>query len=619
MKTSLLSVFALVIGISVSAQKIAQPSAENQKVKLEKRSNLVIDETTNPSAVYKPGDAIMAAPGVIETPVGLSYYDLPSNAAVANRLYAYPDGTVAAVWTMGFGTTTSFADRGTGYNYFDGTAWGDMPTARIASETAKNGWPCYSPLGAGEVIISHTGAPGLYLTKRPVKGEGTWTSTLIPTTANYTWPRAITNGNTIHLLVNSGALANGLTNALYYYRSTDGGATFTGPTIIPGLDAATIGLHTNFTGIGGDSYGWAAPRGDSIAFVVSDSWGGVWGFKSFDAGLTWTKVTAFQFPSTAVADVIYPSEDDNTALAMDKSGKLHFAFGRMRVSDADLATAGGSYYPFTDGLIYWNEDMPVLDTTQLGNIDTLYAHGNWIANMQDYNNNEVIDFPDYTSPNLPFGKYENSMSSQPQIAIDNNDNIFVSFSQCREDLISTGATPSAQIYRHLFLTSKMANEGAWIEPRDLTDDIEHSFDECVFASMSYSMNDRLHLLYQVDPEPGMALRGDLDPTYTDNYYNYLTFPTFVSTKPADIAKDVMVSPNPATEYANVQVLLNNSSKVEVNVYDVMGKLVSNNNYGVQSTGYHTYKVNTSSLTGGIYLFTVKIGNSQTSKKVIVNN
>ena len=619
MKTTLLTIFALVIGISVSAQKIPQASAANLSVKAEKRSNVMPDETINFSTAYSPGHFPLAAPGVTETPIGMTLYDLPSNAATQNRIYAYPDGTVGATWTTGW-VATAFNDRGTGYNYFNGTTWGDIPTARIASETVKNGWPSYAPLGAtGEMVVSHTGTPGLYFTRRAVKGTGAWTTSLIPTTAAYTWPRAITNGshNTIHILVNTGALYQGLTNALVYYRSTDGGTTFTGPTMIPGLDAASLGLHTNFTGIGGDSYSWGAPRGDSLCFVVTDSWGGIYAFKSYDNGLNWTKITAFNFPTTVVADVIYATADDNSAIAMDKHGKIHIAIGRMRVSDADLVTAGASYYPFTDGLLYWNESMPVWDTTQLNQPDTLIAHGQWLANMVDYDNSGAIEFPSYTSPNLPMGKYENSLSSQPQIAIDNNDNIFVAFSQCREDLINSGATPSAQVYRHLFMTSKMHNEGVWIDPRDLTDDIEHAYDECVYPSMSYSMNDKLHLIYQLDPEPGMALRGDLDPTYTDNYQNYLTFPTFVSTKPVDISKDVTVSPNPATDHANVLVSLTDSKKVEVSVYNVVGKLIMTNNYGQQTTGYHTFKVNTSSLPSGMYLFTVKIGNEVTSRKVVV--
>jgi hypothetical protein len=618
-KTSLLSVFALVIGISVSAQKIAQPSADKQKIKIEMQREIILDESGNTSAVYVPGSQIKSFPGVNEAPIGLSLYDLQSNASVQNRIYAYPDGTVGAVWTQGNipGTANAFNDRGTGYNYFDGASWGPIPTTRISSETLKNGWPSYAPLGNGEIIISHTGASGLYLTKRPEKGTGAWTSTLIPVTAAFTWPRAITDGNSIHLLVNSGAVYQGLTNALLYYRSTNGGTSFTGPTILPGLAASDLPLNADFTGIGGDSYAWGAPRGDSLCFVVTDGFGGIWAFKSFDNGLNWSKVTVFNFPNLVV-NVDYATTDDKSAIAMDKMGKVHVVSGRMRYNDDDLTNTTVGVYFYTDGLVYWNENMPALDTAQLANLDTLDAHGNLIAYMQDYNGNGEIDFPAATSPNYPFGRYAfSSLSSMPQIAIDNHDNIFVSFSQCREDLVSSGATPSAQLYRHLFLTKKMASVGEWIEPRDLTDDIEHSFDECVFASMSYSMDDKLHFIYQLDPEPGMAINGDLDPNYTDNYMNYLTFPTFVSTKPVDIAKDVMVSPNPASEYANVQVLVNAASKVSVNVFDVMGKLVMDENYGQQTAGYHTYKVNTSSLNSGIYLFTVKIGNSQTSRKVVV--
>jgi hypothetical protein len=49
----------------------------------------------------------------------------------------------------------------------------------------------------------------------------------------------------------------------------------------------------------------------------------------------------------------------------------------------------------------------------------------------------------------------------------------------------------------------------------------------------------------------------------------------------------------------------------------MGKFVIKNNYGVQTSGNHTFKVNTSSLTGGMYLFTVKTADSQISRKVVV--
>ena len=98
---------------------------------------------------------------------------------------------------------------------------------------------------------------------------------------------------------------------------------------------------------------------------------------------------------------------------------------------------------------------------------------------------------------------------------------------------------------------------------------------------------------------------------------YINFPTFVSTKPADVSKDVNVSPNPASDYADVKVTLKDSQKVTLNVFDVMGRLIASNNYGEMGIGNHTFKVNTENLPSGMYVFTVQVGSNQTSKKVIV--
>jgi len=202
------------------------------------------------------------------------------------------------------------------------------------------------------------------------------------------------------------------------------------------------------------------------------------------------------------------------------------------------------------------------------------------------------------------------------MVIDHNNNMFVSYSALREDLINSGANPNTQLYRHLYVVSKMNDQLEWMEPIDLNDDVMHSYDEVVWASMVSAADGNLHFLCQMDPEPGTSMGADADEP-GENYLTYITFPTFVSVKPADIAKDVTVSPNPANEFANVQVMLNNTGKVEIEVYDVMGKLLMTNNYGQQSTGSHIFKINTSSLPAGVYVFNVQAGGSQTSKKVIV--
>lgn len=80
-----------------------------------------------------------------EHQLGTSFYDLQSNYMLQNRICYNPsDGTIGVVWTKGM-DAPDFGDRGTGYNFFDGTSWLPEPEARI--ENAKTGWPNYAFLG----------------------------------------------------------------------------------------------------------------------------------------------------------------------------------------------------------------------------------------------------------------------------------------------------------------------------------------------------------------------------------------------------------------------------------------------------------------------------------------
>ena len=60
-------------------------------------------------------------------------YDLQSNSSVGDRIVVNADGSISAVWTFeptdGSGT---YLNRGTGYAYYNGSAWSAAPTARIA-------------------------------------------------------------------------------------------------------------------------------------------------------------------------------------------------------------------------------------------------------------------------------------------------------------------------------------------------------------------------------------------------------------------------------------------------------------------------------------------------------
>ena len=65
------------------------------------------------------------------------------------------DGTISAGWTMSAEFNTTYSDRGTGYNYFDGTSWGAQPAVRL--ENSRVRWPSIIALGNGsECAITHS-------------------------------------------------------------------------------------------------------------------------------------------------------------------------------------------------------------------------------------------------------------------------------------------------------------------------------------------------------------------------------------------------------------------------------------------------------------------------------
>ena len=78
----------------------------------------MFENTINPN-----GNTMPAAKS--QEQIGTTQYDLQTNQALgSSRLHLFDDGTLSAVWTMGFAGAEPWADRGTGYNYFDGTSWG---------------------------------------------------------------------------------------------------------------------------------------------------------------------------------------------------------------------------------------------------------------------------------------------------------------------------------------------------------------------------------------------------------------------------------------------------------------------------------------------------------------
>jgi len=628
MRKILLSFLALTLVLSVSAQKQKRAMIPQSLKNIAIQKHAAIDETTNLQNTVNP--YVNRAPwDQNEVEIGGTVYDLQSNAATpSNRLEVFNDGTIGATWTRGTGPT-AYADRGTGYNYFNGAAWGPSPTNRV--EAPRSGWPAYTACGpTGEAFVSHqSGTLPLGFYKREVKGTGEWVASSIAApagaSAGLLWPRMTSSGENnefLHLVAltapvaNGGQVYNGQDGALVYSRSTNAGATFSTPVVLEGMGS------NDYVAFGGDGYSITAV-GNNVAILCIDNWTDLFAMVSRDNGETWEKIIIWEHPiplwnNTATEDTIYCPDGSGHA-TFGPDGKLHVAFGVNRAMFEAGATAP-SWFPFVDGLAYWNEDMePWIGGDQVNalNPDLLWEAGNLIGYMIDMNNNGQLDWIGTAIENI--GLYYLSPTSMPQIIVDQYNDIWVVYTS-----ITEGYDNGAQQYRHLWATSSLDGGATWDQGQiHLSGDIIHMLDECVFPTMARENNGFrpvLSVMYQADAEPGLAVRGDEDqPGENIIYYTEIEKSTIGTGNSIAVAKEIKVAayPNPVSDETSLDITLSAQSNVTVEVYSVTGQKVIEQSIGNCPAGLSKHNVNVNGLNSGLYFVKVVAGTQSTTTKISV--
>lgn len=574
------------------------------------------NQTTIALPLIKPENRYIkrSGPTLEEFLLGNTFYDLQSNAtSPSNRLHLFPDGSMAAVWTRGI-TQPGFGDRGTGYNYFDGTSWGPSPVVRI--ESHRTGWPAYAPLGLnGEINVAHHNTAGLVVSKRSTKGSGAWTETILPgppAAVDISWPRMVTSGpdnSVVHIIASTWSAYQGLDLALLYYRSSDAGVTWDiTNSILPGMTSP------DFIGVSGDTWSFAEPQGDNLAFLVADSRHDMFIMRSADGGNTWEKITLWVHPFPGMADTPrFYCPDGAHHLAFDADGKLHVVFG---INASEVVAGASFWFPFVGGIGYWNEDMEpwlVTDTATL-NPDSLYQTGNLIAWPYDVNGNGQWDLLPGGSETL--GNYGVGSVSMPQIVIDDNNSILVVFSAVTEEFNS-----GSQNYRKLWAVASPDGGYTWGEFHHLTEDVVHLFDECVFPTVAARTNNYFHIIYQADEEPGMAVRGDMD-AFTENFIYHIKLSKEIVGigNPTPYIHRTNLShnfPNPFTGSTSMYLELDHHANVAVTVQNIAGQRVKTLEKGLMQPGRHLLRVDMDGFPPGLYFASVKAGEQIFIRKIIV--
>jgi len=451
--------------------------------------------------------------------IGLTQYDLQSNYAVDDRVYSSGNG-ISAGWIQSL-ETSPFSDRGTGYNYKapgPDMDWGEIPYDRI--EDVRIGWPSLGHLANGsEFALSHASTGGLVFATRDAVGSGAWTTNTLPALPDesgndiwHLWPRATVggaDGNTIHAICisapegNGGVLYNGQDGALIYMRSTDGGANWDMQTFAELDTSAFAG------GFVADSYAIHA-EGETVAFAVFNGFYDTFAMISEDNGASWSYEAIVDFPvdnyvldsgallDTTIADAVdgsgnamFFNADRAGDVLVDEAGGVHVFFGAMFYADSDTTDGTSSYYPYTNGLEYWRNDMGP-DTT----VTIAYAY--------DVDGSGTLDFED------DIAGYFVGISSQASAGqVVESNTIVVAYSALMENF-STGV----QNYRHCYVVHSTDLGETWNSETacDVTPDLDFDLIEAVYPCIPPRISGgELNLTYQRDFEPGLHVRGDEDP------------------------------------------------------------------------------------------------------------
>ena len=579
-----------------------------------------------PLGVESQGDAVPRSANFLnqETILGTTIYDLQTNASVQNRFVMTPDGRRAAVWihTLERDGTEAFTDRGTGYNYFNGVLWQEMPSERL--ESLRVGWPSISLLDDDRVhIVTHTGASVLHTVTMDIDGSNLVESDIPDNTPfGLLWPRSAASGQMVHVIglttpvSQMGTPYEGIDGKLLYHRSSDGGETWDIINFsIPELDT------THYRFIPPDAYAVEASD-DIVAIAIFASWGDILLFKSLDAGLTWSKIIVNDFPLDGyemddgydISDLPEdPNAPDSTAIytsngagnmVIDAQGVIHLTYADGYVADRDTTDGQSSIFPGVAGISYWNdqtEGQPI-----------------FVGGLLDANVNGTFDLMDGQGV-IP--RYTNhTLTSMPTISLDNNGGIIIVYSSLSEANFNE---LDEEHYRHLFAVKSLDNGITWGPPYDminidLIDEDFYEFVEAVYPSAAKTFDDTLFLIYQQDFFPGHTFDDDTNDPQADNFITQFALPIDLVLDASALAIDepsisdhLRVFPTVTSGIVSVQVQQYAITNYGLRVFDLMGRQVLN-----KSNQVGDQQVNLSSLASGSYFIHVRSAEGIATFKIL---
>ena len=651
MRKVLLLSLSLALGFSAFAQqRVAKNDLRSGQAKAEKVA--VGNEQINPAmANFAPQTAksvvVNRYQDIEDGETIMTMYDLQSNHFCSNRMYELDNGSAAVVCTFSHEANQTASDRGSGYNFFNGEEWQDMPEARV--ESMRTGWPTIAPYGEkGEVLISH--APMRCWT-REVAGEGEWVyrgelpihPEEYPYTDDASWPRVATSGTNHNIIHVIGDIQHSGTDATehhqVYLRSEDAEnwEISYGP-------LAETGYHAN-AGFSAEDYAIAA-NGHTVAILYTGSLtNSAWLCKSTDDGLTWNVRRVWEDPyegidlsdpNLAYTDTLFRPMAGS--LVIDNHGVAHVALNTMEMAHWSDTEAG--YYSYwsgraVDGILYWNDTQEGPVESEDGNPH--HAARLWwpipeepgYVRMHPDSTKWIGFIPMYQGYEWDNDKFYNEgdyharfygASGHPALSCDPYGNLACAFSSpCVRRLDDNGT----YYYRSIYVSYYNVDNGYWEQVVDDLTDEEINFmflysDNLFTLSATNTYNAGEYWIgFQSDDQIGLYWGSNATQSNaSENIIHAIKIqadPEYVSVPENYEAKDVVygIYPNPATDY----VVVKSSQDVEANIsiVNLVGQTVKQFNKSLK-TGENAISID---LKSGIYFCTISANGFNKTIKFVV--
>jgi hypothetical protein len=599
--------------------------------------------------------------------VGVTSYDCQSNGSMPGRIGMHSDGTVSAIWTTNGSTTAS---RGTGYNYFDGSAWVNSSSSSPRIENVRTGWPTMTTVGNAEIVAAHDGSTALVIGVCPQKGTQNWTFTTLqgPSVSNGTststcllWPSIASSGNTIHLIActesDEGFLYNGINTCLVYYRGTfnpsDNTIAWESPRVVGDVTPSEVNHFQ------GDGYAIAA-KGDNVAIVAAPGMTKnpfLW--KSTNNGQTFSKTVFFE--TAPAGDTAYRS-DGCVAVAIGDDGTAHIAMGTYWCYIMSDTSSSYTWWPSVGYLLYWNETMaPITYNGSQTSADpeTLAAAGYTVVERFNLDCDESLwGVSGWGIDAYP--SYGVGVVSFPQL-IAQNGKVYMTFCQMMEFPFVDAS--SEKYYRGVFAT-KSDNNGqsfgdySWLSynkdcyyvdswelfPIDtnvglsLNDfmDYINTEGESVYPSVAPQLvNGNIAMIWQQDYVAGSEIKESSSAMCQEEsllyYFSMNADSIGIYNNTHEVCQGLWIDhtgisnkhvsgmkvyPNPASESVNLTFSSEISENGIVSVMNLMGQTVYTQNVSV-SEGYNMINIPVKQFNSGVYMVTLRTNAGLSTQKLIV--